>query len=168
MTVVSDSGPLIHLSIVNQFSLLKQFFHRIFIVPQVYEEVVVQGKGRPGAGELLQAIQEGWIIIESTPDSVLMRRFLIPSISQTDATVIASAFEKKTSLLLTDDSVIRRLAAREGVSVLGSIGILTQARLQGIIAKLKPILDHLVASGFHLDPHGQVYKDVLKLAGERE
>jgi hypothetical protein len=31
---------------------------------------------------------------------------------------------------------------------------------------LKPLLDQLVASGFHLDPHGQVYQDAVRRVGE--
>jgi hypothetical protein len=42
----------------------------------------------------------------------------------------------------------------------------TSARLDGVIPALKPLLDQLVASGFHLDPHGQVYQDAVRRVGE--
>ena len=48
MTVVADSGPLIHLAVARQFFLLKRFFDKTLIIPQVYDEVVTQGKGKPG------------------------------------------------------------------------------------------------------------------------
>lgn len=45
MIVVADSGPLIHLASVKQFSLLKRFFHTLHTISQVYKEVVAQGQG---------------------------------------------------------------------------------------------------------------------------
>lgn len=44
--------------------------------------------------------------------------------------------------------------------------MLIQARLEGVITELKPLLDQLIAAGFHLDPQGQVYQDALKKVGE--
>ena len=49
---------------------------------------------------------------------------------------------------------------------MGSVGILLHARLEGVIPALKPFLDQLVAVGFHLDPHGRVYREALKRVGE--
>ena len=40
MTAVADSGPFIHLAIVGRFDLLKRYFHKLVIIPQVYDEVV--------------------------------------------------------------------------------------------------------------------------------
>jgi len=53
-----------------------------------------------------------------------------------------------------------------GVPVIGSIGILIRARLDGTIVALKPLLDQLIAAGFHLDPQGQVYREALQRVGE--
>jgi predicted nucleic acid-binding protein len=50
--------------------------------------------------------------------------------------------------------------------VSGSIGLLIQARRDGIIPALKPLLDQLIAAGFHLNPQGQVYRDALQSVGE--
>jgi predicted nucleic acid-binding protein len=166
MTVVADSGPFIHLAIVGQFLLLKHYFHPLLIIPQVYEEVVTQGKGRPGDPELRQAVKDGWVVVEPVADLALGQRLAAPSISETDAAVVACALEKGARLVLADDPDVRELAEREGLSVIGSVGILTQARLGGVVRELKPLLDQLVAAGFHLDPHGQVYQDALKRVGE--
>jgi predicted nucleic acid-binding protein len=66
--VVSDSGPLIHLASIRQFSLLKRFFHTLHRVPQVYEEVVAQGQGRAGDFEVRQALQDRWLLVGTAPD----------------------------------------------------------------------------------------------------
>jgi predicted nucleic acid-binding protein len=43
--------------------------------------------------------------------------------------------------------------------VSGSIGVLIQARLEGAIPVLKPLLDQLIAVGFHLNPQGPAYRE---------
>lgn len=166
MTVVADSGPFIHLAIVGQFLLLQHYFHQLLIIPEVYEEVVTQGKGRPGDPELRQAVRDGWVVVEPVADPALVQRLAAPDISETDAAVVACALEKRARLVLADDPDVRELAEREGLLVMGSVGILTQACLEGVVRELKPLLDQLIAAGFHLDPHGRVYQDALKKVGE--
>jgi len=82
-----------------------------------------------------------------------------------DVTVLALAIEQRLPLL-SDDGPLRDLAKTRGKPVSGSIGILIQARLDGIIPALKPLLDQLIAAGFHLNPQGQVYRDALRSVGE--
>ena len=166
MTVVADSGPFIHLAIVGQFLLLKRYFHKLLIIAQVYDEVVAKGKGMSGEPELRQAVRDGWVAVEPVTDPALVQRLTAPNISEIDAAVVACALEKRASRLLADDSGVRELAEREGLSVMGSVGILTQACVEGTVRELKPLLDQLVAAGFHLDPDGRVYQDALKRVGE--
>ena len=78
MTVVADSGPLIHLAVARQFFLLKRFFDKTIIIPQVYDEVVTQGKGKPGDSELCQALGEGWVVVESVTE---LRGVRMPNLS---------------------------------------------------------------------------------------
>ncbi len=47
MTVVADSTPLIHLSVVSDLSFLHSLFRSILIPPAVFQEVVGDG-GRMG------------------------------------------------------------------------------------------------------------------------
>ena len=166
MTVVADSGPLIHLSIVGHFLLLKQYFSELLIVPQVYTEVVTQGKGRPGEAELQQAVQDGWVVVTPVAAPALVQRFAAPHLSETDIAVVACVVEQNAALVLADDARVRELAEEAGCAAIGSVGILVQARLDGRLAALRPLLDQLVAAGFYLDPQGRIYQDALKRVGE--
>jgi hypothetical protein len=132
----------------------------------VYDEVVTQGKGRPGDSELRRAVTDGWVVVEPVADLAVVQRLLASNISETDAAVVACALEKRARLVLSDDAEVRRLAEREGLLVTGSVGILIKARLEGVVRELKPLLDQLVTAGFHLDPQGGVYRDALKKVGE--
>jgi predicted nucleic acid-binding protein len=168
ISAVADSGPLIHLALVGQIALLPRYAHPILIVPQVYEEVVTQGAGKPGAQELEAACQAGVVQIREMANQQLVSRVRQASpatMSDVDVMVVALAMEQQAALL-SDDSAVRTLAMGQGLSVIGSVGLLTRARLDGVIPALKPLLDQLIASGFHLDPHGQVYQDAVRKVGE--
>lgn len=166
MTAVSDSGPLMHLAIVGHFLLLRRYFTILLTVPQVYDEVAVQGQGKPGASECRHAVSDGWITVVPVNDQALVQRLTTPHMSVTDAAVVACALVQQVPLVLTDDTEVRRLAAREGLLVTGTVGLLVRARLDGMISTLQPLLEQLVAAGFYLDPQGRVYRDALKRVGE--
>lgn len=168
ITAVADSGPLIRLAIVGQTALLQRYAHPILIVPQVYEEVVAQGAGKPGAQELAATCEAGVVQIREMTDEQLIsrvRQASPPTMSDVDVLVVALAMEQQ-AVLLSDDAAVRALAMGQGLSVIGSVGVLTRARLDGVIPVLQPLLDRLIASGFHLDPHGQVYQDAVRKVGE--
>ncbi|HRA69019.1 MAG TPA: hypothetical protein PL187_23535 [Caldilinea sp.] len=55
MNVVVNATPLITLALVGQLSLLREMFDAVIVPRAVYEEVVIDGYGQPGAAELAQA-----------------------------------------------------------------------------------------------------------------
>ena len=65
MIVVADAGPLIALAAVGQFDLLRHVFGEIVVAPQVWDEVVVRGAGRPGAQEMSRA---AWVKVVGLRD----------------------------------------------------------------------------------------------------
>jgi uncharacterized protein len=82
------------------------------------------------------------------------------------ALAIALFREMPANVLLLDEKDARRSARRLSIPVLGTVGILVQARRKGIVTNLKEQLDSLqIDGGFRLSD--QVYFEALRSVGEK-
>lgn len=162
--VISDSSTLIHLSAVNRFGLIREYFSSMHIPRAVYQEVVLCGKRRPGSEEVIQAIHKGIITVHDVKNTPLIIS-LCHQIHRGEAEVIALALECNYPLLLLDDHDARHEAERFGLSYTGIIGILIKARIDKKIPSLKIELEQLRTVGrFWISDH--VMQKALIAAGE--
>ena len=53
--IVSDTSPLINLTVIGKLYLLKKLYGEITIPTAVLNEIVVKGKGRSGSKEIKDA-----------------------------------------------------------------------------------------------------------------
>ena len=60
--IVSDSGPLISMARARKLNISQKVCGQIIIPESVYREIVIQGKGKPGAQEIEKA---SWITSSS-------------------------------------------------------------------------------------------------------
>ena len=145
MPVVSNSGPVLAFGRADLLSLLKDVVSEIHIPEAVYEEIVLQGAGRPAADQIAKAI---WIKRGSVRD----RRFLAQLSKRLhlgEQEAIALARESGWPLLI-DEKAARLEAHRLGISYLGSLRILQTAKEDGLIKEIKPVLDQMIASGMYV------------------
>ena len=160
MIVVSNSTPLIGLAKIDKLHLLREMFGTIYIPQSVYDEVVTNAKGRPGAEEVGQA---SWIHTQSASDSKKVD-YLRVDLDAGEAEALVLAEEIKADWILLDENKARLTADLIGLSTIGTVGILLLAKRMEKISVLKELLDELKAERFFISE--EVYKRVLDQAGE--
>ncbi len=161
MKVVSNSSPLIGLARVNQLLLLQQLYSELYLPAAVWNEVVLQGRGQPGAA----AVQSATWIRQSTVKNAPLVLSLSQELGAGEAEAIVLAQELPADLLIVDELHAREKARRLGIRVTGVLGILVEAKSRGLLPAVNPIIQDLRSiAGFHSSP--QLVKDVLRQAGE--
>ena len=159
--IVSNSSPLINLSAIGEFNLLKELYGEIFIPSAVWDEVVIKGKGQPGAEEVGNA---KWVKKKLVANMSFVE-VLTLNLDKGEAEAIALAKEKDAEILLIDDKLARKIAHHLGLNYIGLLGVLREAKSKGIIKNIKGYMDLLrTAAGFWISE--DVYRNILKLENE--
>ena len=161
MTIVADSGPILSCARANRLELFHQVIGDLTIPDAVYEDIVVRGAGKPGATEVQGA---SWIQRLAVRDRVFVDQ-LPPKLHLGEREAITLAKEQGAALLV-DEREARREALRHGISVMGSLRLLSEARAQEIIPRVGPIVDELIAAGMYISE--PLYETFLRQQGEAE
>lgn len=159
--IVSNSSPLINLSAINRLNLFEKLYREILIPYAVWDEIIIKGKGQPGAEEIKKA---RWIKKDVFRNVSLVETLTL-TLDRGEAEAIALAKDKNAELLLIDEWLARNVASHLGLNYIGILGILREAKSKGLIKKVKDHLDLLrTVAGFWLSE--EVYKEILKIEGE--
>jgi len=145
--VVSDAGPIIHLSLVRLLGLIPALYGQILVPDLVYSEVVTDGDVLPGSAELREA---KWIEVVSHEPGAPLFQLLRAQLDPGEAAAIWLAVARKPALVLSDDRPARLMAEQLGLSVRGTLGILVEAKRRGEIAEVAPIVTELRSKGVWL------------------
>lgn len=156
MVFVSDAGPIISFVRAGELDLLRQVVGELWVPPAVFEEVTVAGK--PGRDTILGADWIRSIAIASARLAAELPHRL--GRGEREAIVLAGELG---ALLLIDDAA-RQEAMRQGISALGSLAILREAKLQAIVEDVRSHLDGLRRAGFRIS--GILYDRFLREMGE--
>jgi predicted nucleic acid-binding protein len=160
MYTISNTTPLIGLSILGRFELLKDLFENLYIPESVYQEVTIKGTGSYGADEVERGVAEKWIhILSATANDVLTA--LKVDLDDGEAEVISLALERRADLLLVDERKARIRAQALGFNVTGTVGILLFAQASGVEINLQDALDKLRMNGFRISD--SLYRIILNL-----
>ena len=143
--VVSNASPLILLSGVGEFARLQVLFGTILVTPQVYEEVVVRGKGKPGSTEVSSAsFVRTRAVVGKDRISELQARM---HIADGEASTIILA-----DVVLIDEKAARQSARELGLKVAGTMRVLELAFERKLIADLSATYRRLKAGSAHIAP----------------
>lgn len=97
--VVADSSCLIALARSGQLDVLRDLFSQIIIPAAVYDEVVIQGAGRPGSNEVAQA---EWIITRQVQDHLAVQALRL-TLGRGESEAMVLAAETAARFLILDD-----------------------------------------------------------------
>lgn len=160
MIVVSNTTPLSELAKVGKMYLLRDIFGQVIIPQQVHDEVTTGN--HPAVKQVRSAT---WLEIRTVSDEQkvinLQRQ---TGLDRGESAAIVLAEELNAQRLLIDEWAGREVAKSRNLPIIGTVGILLIAKQQGLIPKVKPILDDLIRAGKRIQP--SLYQDVLKIAEE--
>ena len=163
--IVADSSPLIYLSRLGFFSLLRILHDSVIVPASVWNEVAIGGAGLPESQALQAAVADGWIQVKSPSAKAPELGDREKNLGAGEVHGIQLARELH-AVLATDDAEGRALAEHLGVKVTGTVGILIRATKAGHLAELRPALDRL-RHGTNFRMSDQLYFSALKTVGEQ-
>ena len=159
MTIVADASPLISLAYINQFHILTELFSELRIPRSVFDEITIDDK--PFAVELGVLCQP---YIVDASNQLAVEAMIHSGLGRGEAEAITIALETNASTLLVDDLRARKAARTYNLHILGTAGLLLQAKRTNLVAEIRPLLEGLRRNGIRIGD--KVYATVLKEAGE--
>jgi hypothetical protein len=157
--LVADTGPIIAFARVRQLDLLRQVVGELLIPTAVYDELVVQGQGRPGADEVERG---GWIHQHEIADRVFLDQLPF-DLHAGEREAITLAHDLNAHLLI-DERRGRNRAQRLGLTVVRSLRILADAKQRGLMAAVRPLVENLLTNRYWIEE--DVINSFLEEMGE--
>jgi predicted nucleic acid-binding protein len=148
-TIVSDTSCIILLSKIGELEILNKLFGTIITTQEVAKEF----------GEQLPS----WFEIQQ-PKDTNYQSIIEMSVDRGEASAIALAIELDDCLLIIDDLKGRKFAHQFGLTIIGTIGVIVDAKLAGIIPSVRPILAKIRTTNFRITEPLELL--ILKKAGE--
>ncbi len=164
MPIVSNTSPILNLSIIDKLNLLRRQFTEVLIPPAVQMELKAETQ-LPGAIAVRQAMEAQWLRVVDLKNSHLARALAL-ELDQGEAAAIALALELGTEHILMDEHDGRARAKAMGVKPLGVLGVLLRAKREGHLSSVESVLGDLRReAGFFIAD--DLLEAVLIEAGER-
>ena len=158
--VVSNNSPLVGLLGINLLSLLRDLYTEVWIPRKVEKEFL-----RKDPVVRREALENApWI---KTVDLTDPRTAAVHAeLDDGEAEALALADEYDARLILLDEKRGRQKAKQIGLTAMGIVGILQEAKEEGLIDVIKPLLIQLQDNGIHLSE--SLINNALRDAGEMD
>ncbi len=156
--VISNTSPLIGLLGLNCLPLLRDLYTEVWIPREVEKEFLVVDE--TFYREVLN--KAPWIKVVDVTNS--QSATIYQGIDAGEAEVFALAVEHDARLVILDENKGRQKATKIGLKVKGTLGVLLEAKEEGLIVAIKPLLIQLQANGIRLSE--SLINKVLQEAGE--
>lgn len=158
--IISNATPLIAFARISQLSLMREVLGQVAIPSAVAAEISNY------AGTVLGHIEladHPWIEVR-TLGSRERLQLLLPALDRGEAEVIALALERRSTLVVVDELAGRKVAQSLGLKVIGSVGVLIQAKKLKKIPAVKPLIEAMHDAGIYFSQ--RFIDTVLERIGE--
>ena len=160
--VICNTSPLQYLHQIGLLNLIPELYgHGQILIPQAVVDEI--NAGRHSNKNLPTLTDLSWAIISPPVRSPTVS--YRTNLGTGEKHVIGLGLNTPDALLIMDDRVARRCAFEAGLDVTGTVGLLLVGKQQGLPTSVKPSLDRLLNSGFHISTN--IYQKGLELAGEK-
>ena len=105
-----------------------------------------------------------WLNISIIEEKDELYLELLNNLGQGEASSIALASQMKNSLLIIDEKKGRIAALKHVISIIGSLGVLVEAKRKGVIVSVREALSKIEETNFRVSE--SIKKKVLEKAGE--
>jgi predicted nucleic acid-binding protein len=161
MVVVADTSPLTALLHLKKLYLIQMLYGEVYIPSTVAIEI---NSLADFGFDISFLKQRDVYLIRKAQDEILIND-LKQHLDEGEAEAIALAKELNADLLLIDEKLGKQYAEAENISCKGVVGILIEAKQQGLLSVIRPLLDDLIKNlKFRLSD--KIYEAALKKAGE--
>ena len=142
--VICNTSPLIGLWGLNYLSLLRDLYIKVWIPREVEKEFLALD-----ATVFREALNSApWIKVVDLTDP--QSTAIYQGVDAGEAEVFALAAEYGARLVLLDENKGRKKAKEIGLTVKGIVGVLLEAKEEGLIDVIKPLLIRLRDNGIYL------------------
>ena len=152
---MTNTTPLISLAGVDLLNLLPRLYGQVLAPRIVLDEY--QAKLSPSE---LDVAQMPWFTVV---DNVIVDPTL-PLLDGGEAAALSLAQTLKARLILLDERKARRIAARLGLQVAGTLAVLLRAKQQEFIPAIRPYITQMQSQGRRFHP--DLIARLLEEAGE--
>ena len=160
--IISNNSPLVALFGLDRFFLLRELYTEVWIPEEVKAEFF--GTERISRQQALN--DAPWIKTVHLTDVEDISTYVRSGLDLGEAAVFALAEEHDAQFVIIDELKARHHAARIGLSFKGTVGVLLEAKEEGLIDVIKPLLIRLQANGIHLSE--LLINNALQDAGEAD
>jgi predicted nucleic acid-binding protein len=158
--VLTDASPLIGLCIVEGLPWLQALFGKVWMPPEVRNEVL-SGQVSRGEAAITAAMQSEWLGVWSGVSSSQV----LPQLDEGEAACIRVAHAQPgPCLLLMDERAGRAVAQDLGIQVAGTAAVIAMAKQRALIPSARAVFAELLRSDFRIS--AEVIRTVLARVGE--
>ena len=156
MKIVSNSSPLIALAKIGMLDILR---NDIVIPKAVFDEIT---KPEKEYAKELDKWGKDKVIEVKNRKAV---EYLELIIDGGEAETVVLAEELNVDAVLIDDLKARKIAKFRGLNVIGTVGVLLNAKERELIREVKPLLEKLMKEKIRISK--ELYDHALDLANEK-